>query len=380
MNYKLFSSESVSNGHPDKIADQIADSILDEIIALDPDARVACEVLVKNSIVFVSGEITTDAWVDIERVVKDVIADIGYNDPELGFDSKSCSVISTIGKQSPDIWVGVEQRFDKEMGAGDQGMMFGFACDETESLMPFALFYAHKMMERHAIIRKENIIPWIRPDAKTQITVRYDDQRRPIGIDTVVFSTQHAPGIKHKQIEEGVIEEIIKQTLPIGLISNETKFLINPTGLFVIGGPVADCGLTGRKIIVDTYGGAARHGGGAFSGKDPTKVDRSAAYMTRNVAKNIVAAGLASRCELQVAYAIGVASPISLNIDCFGTNKIPENEILKLVTDNFDFRPSTIINYLDLKKPIYKRTCNYGHFGRKGFSWEDKIDILKSKI
>jgi S-adenosylmethionine synthetase len=380
MNYKLFSSESVSNGHPDKIADQIADSILDEIIALDPDARVACEVLVKNSIVFVSGEITTDAWVDIERVVKDVIADIGYNDPELGFDSKSCSVISTIGKQSPDIWVGVEQRSDKEMGAGDQGMMFGFACDETESLMPFALFYAHKMMERHAIIRKENIIPWIRPDAKTQLTVRYDDQRRPIGIDTVVFSTQHAPGIKHKQIEEGVIEEIIKQTLPIGLISNETKFLINPTGLFVIGGPVADCGLTGRKIIVDTYGGAARHGGGAFSGKDPTKVDRSAAYMTRNVAKNIVAAGLASRCELQVAYAIGVASPISLNIDCFGTNKIPENEILKLVTDNFDFRPSTIINYLDLKKPIYKRTCNYGHFGRKGFSWEDKIDILKSKI
>lgn len=324
MSFRLFSSESVSEGHPDKIADQVSDAILDSIIALDHNARVACEVLVKNSIILVAGEITTTAWINIEKIVKNVIASIGYNDPELEFNAHSCAPISAIGQQSHDIALGVNAKLDKELGAGDQGMMFGFACNETEALMPLPIYYAHQLMKRQAEVRHKRILPWLRPDAKTQITAKYDNAQ-PISIETIVFSTQHTPGISHKQITEGVIEEIIKPVVPEYLLHKDTKFLINPTGCFIIGGPVADCGLTGRKIIVDTYGGAARHGGGAFSGKDPTKVDRSAAYMARHVAKNIVAAGLASSCEIQVAYAIGITEPVAIYVNCFNTNKIPED-------------------------------------------------------
>ncbi|MDJ1305307.1 MAG: methionine adenosyltransferase [Candidatus Midichloria sp.] len=375
MPLRLFSSESVSEGHPDKIADQVSDAILDAIIALDHNARVACEVLVKNSIILVAGEITTTAWIDIEKTVKNVIASIGYNDPELGFDAHSCSPISAVGQQSHDIALGVNSKAGKELGAGDQGMMFGFACDETEALMPLPIYYAHQLMQRQAEVRHKKILPWLRPDAKAQITAKYENDR-PISIETIVFSTQHSVGISHKQITEGVIEEIIKPVIPPHLLHKDTKFLINPTGCFIIGGPVADCGLTGRKIIVDTYGGAARHGGGAFSGKDPTKVDRSAAYMARHVAKNIVAAGLASRCEIQIAYAIGVTEPIAIYVNCFNTNKIPEEEILQLIKEKFDFRPAQIIDYLKLRRPIYRATANYGHFGRSSFNWEDWNNIL----
>jgi len=370
MTIRLFSSESVSEGHPDKIADQISDAVLDAIIILDPLARVACEVLIKNNIIFVSGEITTSAWVDIEKIAKNVVADIGYNDPMLGFDSYSCSVISAIGKQSHDISIGVDEGEDKEMGAGDQGIIFGFACDETEALMPLPIYYAHKLMQRQSEVRNKNILPWVRPDAKAQITVRYDDGK-PLSIETIVLSTQHSPEISNETIREGVIEEIIKPIIPKYLLHDDTKFLINPTGRFVVGGPVADCGLTGRKIIVDTYGGSARHGGGAFSGKDPTKVDRSAAYMARHAAKNIVFAGLATCCEIQIAYAIGIVEPVALYVNCFNTNKISEKEILELIKGRFDFRPAKIIEYLKLRNPIYRATSNYGHFGREGFSWEE---------
>ncbi|MDJ1407391.1 MAG: methionine adenosyltransferase [Candidatus Midichloria sp.] len=375
MPLRLFSSESVSEGHPDKIADQVSDAILDAIIALDHNARVACEVLVKNNIILVAGEITTTAWIDIEKTVKDVVASIGYNDPELGFDAHSCSPISAIGQQSHNIALGVNSKADKELGAGDQGMMFGFACNETEALMPLPIYYAHQLMQRQAEVRHKKILPWLRPDAKTQITAKYENYR-PISIETIILSTQHSVGVSHKQITEGVIEEIIKPVIPTHLLHKDTKFFINPTGCFVIGGPVADCGLTGRKIIVDTYGGAARHGGGAFSGKDPTKVDRSAAYMARHVAKNIVATGLASRCEIQIAYAIGITEPVAIYANCFNTNKIPEEEILQLIKEKFDFRPAQIIDYLKLRRPIYRATANYGHFGRSGFNWEDWNNIL----
>lgn len=375
MTIRLFSSESVSEGHPDKIADQIADAVLDEIIDLDPGARVACEVLVKNSIVLVSGEITTNAWIDMEKTVKSVIASIGYNDPELGFNSYSCSPIIAIGQQSCDIAIGINAGNNKEMGAGDQGMMFGFACNETPALMPLPIYYAHKLMYRQAEVRHKNILPWLRPDAKAQLTVKYEGNQ-PISIETIVLSTQHSPSVSQAEIKEGVIEEIIKPVIPEHLLYKNTKFLINPTGYFIVGGPVADCGLTGRKIIVDTYGGAARHGGGAFSGKDPTKVDRSAAYMARHVAKNVVAAGLASKCEIQVAYAIGVAEPVAIYINSFNTNIIHEEEILRFIKEKFDFRPAQIIDYLKLRNPIYRATSNYGHFGRAGFTWEDWNNVL----
>ena len=375
MTIRLFSSESVSEGHPDKVADQIADAILDGIIALDQKARVACEVLVKNSIILVAGEITTNAWIDMEKTVKNVIASIGYNDPELEFNSHSCSSIIAIGQQSHDIAVGIDVNDNKEMGAGDQGMMFGFACNETSALMPLPIYYAHKLMQRQAEIRHKNILPWLKPDAKAQVTVKYKNDQ-PISIETIVLSTQHSQSVSHAEIKEGVIEEIIKPVIPEYLLHQDTKFLINPTGYFIVGGPIADCGLTGRKIIVDTYGGAARHGGGAFSGKDPTKVDRSAAYMARHVAKNVVAAGLASKCEIQIAYAIGVSEPVAVYINSFNTNIVPEEEILQLIKTKFDFRPARIIDYLKLRKPIYRATSNYGHFGRTGFTWEDWNNVL----
>ena len=371
MTTKLFSSESVSEGHPDKVADQIADAVLDELIKQDPACRVACEVLIKNGIIVVAGEITTKGWIDIEAIAKNVVADIGYDDPELGFDFHTCSVISAIGKQSEDIAAGVD---NQEMGAGDQGLMFGFACDETPSFMPLPIYYAHKIMQRQSSLRKKNILSWLRPDAKTQITVKYDGST-PVSIDTIVLSTQHAPHIQYQDLKEAVIEEIIKPVIPYDLMSKDIRFLINPTGQFIIGGPVADCGVTGRKIIVDTYGGSARHGGGAFSGKDPTKVDRSAAYMARHVAKSVVASGLAKKCEIQISYAIGIAEPVAIHVDCFNTNSIPEDQIVSLIKEKFDFRPKAIIDYLGLQKPIYRNTCNYGHFGREGFSWENIVSL-----
>jgi len=380
MTDMLFTSESVSEGHPDKIADQISDAVLDAVIKEDPNSRVACETLVKSGMILVAGEISTNAWADIERLARDVVKDIGYTNPHYGFEAESCVVLNAIGRQSPDIALGVDHRKDKKLGAGDQGLMFGYASNETDVFMPAPIIYAHRLLKRHAKLRKEKVLPWLRPDAKSQITFHYKDGR-PVGIDCVLLSTQHDPDISLKDIREAVIEEIVKPVLPEKWITDKTRYLVNPTGRFVLGGPVADCGLTGRKIIVDTYGGMARHGGGAFSGKDPSKVDRSAAYAARYVAKNIVAAGLADQCEVQLSYAIGVAEPTSISVYTFGTEKVSEEEILKRIRANFDLTPSSIIETLDLLKPIYKKTAAYGHFGRdeQGFTWEklDKIEALK---
>lgn len=371
----LFSSESVSEGHPDKIADQISDKVLDAILVQDPHARVACETFVKTGMVLIGGEITTNAWVDLEALTRQTINQIGYNHSDVGFDGNTCAVLNAIGKQSSDIAVGVNVREDHEQGAGDQGLMFGYACNETEVLMPAPIYYAHRIVKRQAAVRKSGALNWLRPDAKSQITFRYENYK-PVGIDTIVLSTQHAPEVSYETLVEAVIDEIIKPTIPAHWITKETKFLVNPTGRFVIGGPMGDCGLTGRKIIVDTYGGMARHGGGAFSGKDPSKVDRSACYMCRYVAKNLVAAGLAERLEIQISYAIGVAKPTSISIETFGTGKISDERIAELVSDLFDLRPAKIIQKLDLLRPIYASTAAYGHFGREEpqFTWE-KTDM-----
>ncbi|MGB7289685.1 MAG: methionine adenosyltransferase [Candidatus Macondimonas sp.] len=378
----LFTSESVSEGHPDKVCDQISDAVLDAILAQDPLARVACETLVKNNLVMLAGEITTHAHVEFDRVVRQVIREIGYSD-EMGFSPDSCAVLTEIGHQSPDIAQGVDEGrgLDLDQGAGDQGLMFGYATDETDVLMPLPITLAHRLVQRQAEVRKNGTLPWLRPDAKSQVTVRYDG-RRPVGIDAVVLSTQHAPGVSHSTLVEAVMAEIVKPILPAEWQDGSVKYFINPTGAFEIGGPVGDCGLTGRKIIVDTYGGMARHGGGAFSGKDPTKVDRSAAYAARYVAKNIVAAGLAQRCEVQVSYAIGVAEPTSISIDTFGTGKLPEDRLVKLVHEHFDLRPRGLIQMLNLRRPIFQRTASYGHFGREepNFTWErtDKAAALRN--
>ena len=372
MSQYLFTSESVSEGHPDKIADQISDAVLDEIIKQDPKARVACETYVKTGMALVGGEITTSAWVDIENLAREVICDIGYTSSEMGFDGRSCAVLNAIGKQSADINQGVDRENPLDQGAGDQGIMFGYATNETDVFMPAAITYAHRLMERQAQVRKSGKLDWLRPDAKSQLTFKYEDHKI-VGIDAVVLSTQHADTISQKDLHEGVIEEIIKPVLPAQWLSKDTKYFINPTGRFVIGGPMGDCGLTGRKIIVDTYGGAARHGGGAFSGKDPSKVDRSAAYAARYVAKNIVAAGLADRCEIQLSYAIGVAEPTSIMIETFGTGKVANELLVNLVREFFDLRPYGLIKMLDLIQPIYRQTAAYGHFGREQFPWE-KID------
>ena len=372
MSQYLFTSESVSEGHPDKIADQISDAVLDEILKQDPKARVACETYVKTGMALVGGEITTSAWVDIENLAREVICDIGYTSSEMGFDGRSCAVLNAIGKQSSDINQGVDRENPLDQGAGDQGIMFGYATNETDVFMPAAITYAHRLMERQAQVRKSGKLDWLRPDAKSQLTFKYEDNKI-IGIDAVVLSTQHAESISQKDLHEGVMEEIIKPVLPAQWLSKDTKYFINPTGRFVIGGPMGDCGLTGRKIIVDTYGGAARHGGGAFSGKDPSKVDRSAAYAARYVAKNIVAAGLADRCEIQLSYAIGVAEPTSIMIETFGTGKVANELLVSLVREFFDLRPYGLIKMLDLIQPIYRQTAAYRHFGREQFPWE-KID------
>lgn len=379
-NTYLFTSESVSEGHPDKVADQISDAILDAIITQDPHARVACETLIKTGVAIVAGEISTKAWVDMEDIVRKTITDIGYNSSEVGFDGQTCGVMSVIGKQSGDIAMGVDRETEEDQGAGDQGLMFGYASNETDVLMPAPITYAHRLVKRQADIRKSGELPWLRPDAKSQITFVYEDGQ-PVGIDAVVLSTQHHPDVSQADLKEAVMELIIKKTLPAEWLSKNTSYHINPTGNFVIGGPVGDCGLTGRKIIVDTYGGMARHGGGAFSGKDPSKVDRSAAYAGRYVAKNIVAAGLADRCEIQVSYAIGVAQPTSISVETFGTGKLPEDKLVALVREHFDLRPIGLINMLDLVRPIYQKTAAYGHFGREDadFSWErtDLAPILR---
>ena len=376
----LFTSESVSEGHPDKISDQISDAVLDAILEQDPKARVACETLVKTGMVVVAGEVTTTAWVDIEKLVRDTVLEIGYNDSEMGFDGASCAVLNALGKQSPDIAQGVDRADAQNQGAGDQGFMFGYACNETDVLMPAPITYAHRLVRRQAEVRKAGILPWLRPDAKSQVTFVYEDDK-PAAIDAVVLSSQHRADVSMKDLREGVMEEIIKPILPAEWVSDKTQYHINPTGRFEIGGPMGDCGLTGRKIIVDTYGGSARHGGGAFSGKDPSKVDRSAAYACRYVAKNIVAAGLADRCEIQVAYAIGVAEPTSISVQTFGTGTVSEEELTVLIRENFDLRPYGILQMLDLIRPIYKPTAAYGHFGREDIdlSWErtDKAEALR---
>ena len=378
----LFTSESVSEGHPDKVCDQISDAVLDAILAQHKTARVACETLVKNNLIVLAGEITTTAKIDFDKVARGVVREIGYTD-EMGFGPDSCTVLTAIGQQSPHIAQGVDEGkgLDLEQGAGDQGLMFGYATNETDVLMPMPITLAHLLVKRHAAVRKKGKLAWLRPDAKSQVTIRYIDGK-PAGIDAVVLSTQHAPGISHRKLKEAVIEEIVKPVLPKKWLDRKTKYFINPTGAFEIGGPVGDAGVTGRKIIVDTYGGMARHGGGAFSGKDPSKVDRSAAYAGRYVAKNIVAAGLAARCEIQIAYAIGIAKPVSVHIDTFGTGVIPDAKIAKIVRDVFDLRPKGIVKMLDLLKPVYQQTAAYGHFGRneKGFNWErtDKAAALRS--
>ena len=372
MSSYLFTSESVSEGHPDKIADQISDAVLDEILKQDPKARVACETYVKTGMALVGGEITTSAWVDIENLTRQVICDIGYKHSEMGFDGNSCAVLNAIGKQSSDINQGVDRGNPLDQGAGDQGIMFGYATNETEVLMPAAITYAHRLMEKQAEVRKSGKLSWLRPDAKSQVTLKYEDNKI-VGVDAVVLSTQHSEEVSQKEIYEGVMEEIIKPILPSEWLSQQTKYFINQTGRFVIGGPMGDCGLTGRKIIVDTYGGAARHGGGAFSGKDPSKVDRSAAYAARYVAKNIVAAGLADRCEIQLSYAIGVAEPTSIMVETFGTGKVSNEVLVKLVREFFDLRPYGLIKMLNLIQPIYRQTAAYGHFGREQFPWE-KVD------
>ena len=372
MSSYLFTSESVSEGHPDKIADQISDAVLDEILKQDPKARVACETYVKTGMALVGGEITTSAWVDIENLTRQVICDIGYKHSEMGFDGNSCAVLNAIGKQSSDINQGVDRENPLDQGAGDQGIMFGYATNETEVLMPAAITYAHRLMEKQAEVRKSGKLAWLRPDAKSQVTLKYEDNKI-VGVDAVVLSTQHSEEVSQKEIYEGVMEEIIKPILPSEWLSQQTKYFINPTGRFVIGGPMGGCGLTGRKIILDTYGGAARHGGGAFSGKDPSKVDRSAAYAARYVAKNIVAAGLADRCEIQLSYAIGVAEPTSIMVETFGTGKVSNEVLVKLVREFFDLRPYGLIKMLNLIQPIYRQTAAYGHFGREQFPWE-KVD------
>ncbi|HET8701639.1 MAG TPA: methionine adenosyltransferase [Nitrococcus sp.] len=380
INQYLFTSESVAAGHPDKVADQISDAVLDAVLAQDKRARVACETLVKTGMVIIAGEITTSAWVDLEELTRRTVKEIGYDHGDMGFDGDACAVLNAIGKQSPDIAQGVDRQQPEEQGAGDQGLMFGYASNETDVLMPAPITYAHRLVKRQAELRKSKRLPWLRPDAKSQVTFRYQDNR-PVGIETVVLSTQHAPDVKDTDVREAVMEEIIKPILPVEWLDSRTKYLINPTGKFVIGGPVGDCGLTGRKIIVDTYGGMARHGGGAFSGKDPSKVDRSAAYACRYVAKNIVAAGLAERCEIQVSYAIGIAEPTSISVETFGTGRLEESRLVDLVREFFDLRPYGILKMLDLVRPIYQATAAYGHFGREeeNFTWEktDKAEALR---
>lgn len=381
--YSVFTSESVSEGHPDKVADQISDAVLDAMLATDPDSRVACETLIKTGIVVVAGEIRTNANVDVDRLVRKVIAEIGYDGPDVGFDPEACTVINALGVQSSDIAMGVDESNDHEQGAGDQGLMFGYATDETDVLMPAPITYAHRLVQKQAEARRSSL-GFLRPDAKSQLSFRYDGEGKPIAIDAVVLSTQHSPDVDQATLHDAVMDEIIKPTLPANWISRDTKMYINPTGQFIIGGPVGDCGLTGRKIIVDTYGGMARHGGGAFSGKDPSKVDRSAAYAGRYVAKNIVAAGLASRCEIQVSYAIGVAEPTSIGIDTFGTGRVSDEQIVQLVREHFDLRPKGLIDMLNLKQPIYRTTAAYGHFGRteESFSWErtDRAEALAAAL
>ncbi len=375
----LFTSESVSEGHPDKVADQISDAVLDAILAVDPRGRVACETLIKTGVVVVAGEVTTSAWIDLEKLVRDTVLAIGYNSSEMGFDGASCGVVNIIGKQSPDIAMGVDRKSKRRQGAGDQGLMFGYATNETDVLMPAPITLAHRLVKRQADVRKRGKLEWLRPDAKSQITLRYENDR-PVGIEAVVLSTQHSPEVSTKKLREAVMEEIIQPVLPKRWLKKRTQYHINPTGRFVVGGPVGDCGLTGRKIIVDTYGGFARHGGGAFSGKDPSKVDRSAAYAARYVAKNLVAAGLAARCEVQVSYAIGVAEPTSVMVDAFGTSALSREQLTELVRRHFDLTPYGLRVMLDLTRPIYQKTAAYGHFGRKEdeFTWErtDRAEAL----
>ncbi len=382
-NNYFFTSESVSEGHPDKVADQISDAILDGLLAQDPASRVACETMVTTGMAVIAGEITTSAWVDIPQIVRDTIREIGYNSSDMGFDSQSCAILTSIDKQSADIAQGVNEGsgIDLDQGAGDQGLMFGYATNETEVLMPMPITLAHRLMKRQSEVRKAGRLAWLRPDAKSQVTIEYEN-KRPKRIDAVVISTQHSPDVDYEDLKAGVMEEIIKPILPADFVDKNTKYMINPTGRFVIGGPVGDCGLTGRKIIVDTYGGMGSHGGGAFSGKDPSKVDRSSAYMGRYVAKNLVAAGIADELEIQIAYAIGISQPVSINVNSFGTGRIADGEIKKLILHHFDLRPKAIIQHLDLLRPIYKKTAAYGHFGRERaeFTWEntDKAAALKS--
>ncbi|PID42869.1 MAG: methionine adenosyltransferase [Proteobacteria bacterium] len=379
--YSIFTSESVSEGHPDKMADQISDAIVDAILAEDQHSRVAVETMVKTGMAVIAGEVRTSTYVDLEDLVREVILDIGYTSSDVGFDGASCAVLNAIGKQSGDIAMGVDEAGDKDLGAGDQGLMFGYATNETEELMPAPIHYSHRLVERQAALRKQGVLPWLRPDAKSQVTLRYENGK-PVAIDAVVLSTQHDPNISQKDLREAVLEQIVKPVLPSEWLHSNTQYHVNPTGQFIIGGPVGDCGLTGRKIIVDTYGGMARHGGGAFSGKDPSKVDRSAAYATRYVAKNIVAAGLADRCEIQVSYAIGVSEPTSISLNTFDTGKISDEKIAGLIREHFDLRPAGLIEMLDLRRPIYRSTASYGHFGRTGdsFTWEktDKADALRA--
>ena len=381
--YNIFTSESVSEGHPDKMADQISDAVLDAILKDDPNARVAVETLVKTGMAIIAGEVRTDTYVDLEDIVREVIKGIGYDHSDVGFDGNSCAVLNAIGKQSSHIAQGVDSAENKDLGAGDQGLMFGYANNETPVLMPAPIFYAHRLVERQAELRKAGALNWLRPDAKSQVTLRYD-QGKPVAIDSVVLSTQHSPDVEQEDLREAVLDEIIRPVLPEEWLHDDTQYHINPTGQFEIGGPMGDCGLTGRKIIVDTYGGMAHHGGGAFSGKDPTKVDRSAAYAGRYVAKNIVAAGIADRCEIQVSYAIGVSEPTSISVNTFGTGKLPDHEIIALIRDNFDLRPRGLIEMLDLRRPIYQATASYGHFGREdeNFTWEktDKAAVLRKAL
>jgi S-adenosylmethionine synthetase len=378
----LFTSESVSEGHPDKVADQISDAVLDAILAQDNKSRVACETMVTTGMAIIAGEITTSAWVDMPQVVRETIKEIGYNSSDMGFDWQSCAVLTSIDKQSADIAVGVDEGtgIDLDQGAGDQGLMFGYACDQTRVLMPMPITYAHRLTKRQSEVRKAGILPWLRPDAKSQVTIEYEDNK-PKRVEAVVLSTQHSPDVDYEDLKEGVMEEIIKPILPENMVDKNTKYFINPTGRFVIGGPVGDCGVTGRKIIVDTYGGMGSHGGGAFSGKDPSKVDRSSSYMGRYVAKNIVASGIATEVEVQIAYAIGIAKPVSINVNTFGTGRIDDERVKKLIEEHFDMRPKAIVEQLDLLRPIYRKTAAYGHFGREReeFTWEktDKAEILK---
>jgi len=381
MTKYLFTSESVTEGHPDKVADQISDAILDAIIAQDPKARVACETLVTTGLAFIAGEITTECYVDMPQIVRQTIKEIGYNSSDMGFDWETCAVITSIDQQSPDIAIGVNEAKGYEQGAGDQGLMFGFACDETDTYMPMPIYYAHKITQRLAEVRKKGILPFLRPDGKSQVTIEYEENR-PVAVNAVVVAAQHIPEVDYHTLREAIIEEVVKKVIPKDLLAKDIKYYVNTTGRFVIGGPMGDCGLTGRKIICDTYGGQGSHGGGCFSGKDPSKVDRSASYMARYIAKNIVAAGLARKCEVQIAYAIGVAQPVSVMINTNGTSRIPPDRIAELVLKNFDLRPRPIIEYLDLLRPIYKKTAAYGHFGRNDpdFTWEklDMVEKLKS--